>query len=429
MAKMKKESIEGKLLALLRSIKLKNSAGYLAGLHKFVFDNGPPFSPFGCPQVKWWFEDRANALINEIGLMLRIYEPSFQRFTKSGLSKFINEFLKSHALDPKLFNTHYLHPQSTFESLFEARSIQDIKEFGELFLTAILSEKSENNGNWVNIYSMPVNIHSPSFELGYEGISVIENDDNEAWKKISKRYLGVNLRHTGEDLRKTQRQEYKTNIWVICEEVGVQSVASHHAEIKVGAFFVVLLSHFIIQNPRYMLKNSTEPWPVVFEYPAISNKDTTSSIGFPKSFVFPVYHDVQILPDDLVSIRKWYDGFSKAPIATRKKLLIAAHFMRSAMTSEDLISFTLFFTALDAIYGIKGNVENSIINGIRKTLNDELWCKKAKQIYQLRNDIVHGGITSFEEWEEMDRYKKEFQSAPENDIWKLACNCMMKFFG
>lgn len=426
---MKKEFIEGKLLALLKSIKLNMPEEYRAGSHFFIYDNGSPLFPFGCPQIKWWFEGRAYALIDEIALMLRIYEPSFQRFTKSGLSEFINDFLKSHALDPNLFNTHYINPQSTFNSLFEARSTQDIKTFGSIILKAILNEKSENNGNWLNIYSMPVNIHSLTFELGYEGISVIKNDDNEAWDKISKKYLGVNLRHNGEDLRKTVRKEYKTNIWVLCEEVGVKSVASHHAEIKVGAFFVVILSHFIIQNPQYMLKNSTEPRPIVFRYPSILNKDKTSSFGFPKSFNYPIYHQVDIMPDDLLSIRRWYDGFSKAPIATRKKILIAAHFMRAAMTNGGLISFMLYFTALDAIYGIKGNVEKSIIDGIRKTLGDDVWCKKAKKIYQLRNDIVHGGITSFEEWDEMDSYKKEFQTYPDGDMWKLACKCLIKFFG
>ena len=89
--------------------------------------------------------------------------------------------------------------------------------------------------------------------------------------------------------------------------------------------------------------------------------------------------------------------------------------------------FLYFFIVLDALFGVIGNVEESIKKGISSYLTEPEWQKKIKKLFDLRSELVHGGSSYIEEWKGYDSYVNHFNSSPERDIEIAATKCLREY--
>ena len=99
------------------------------------------------------------------------------------------------------------------------------------------------------------------------------------------------------------------------------------------------------------------------------------------------------------------------------------------ITADDLERFLHFFIALDALFGEMGKVEETIINGIKRTFpGDSKWLERAEMLFDLRSELVHGGSSFIDDWKSLDHYRRHFQSHPLTDVGTAAMTALRNYF-
>ncbi|TOA16868.1 hypothetical protein CGK32_23515, partial [Vibrio parahaemolyticus] len=83
-----------------------------------------------------------------------------------------------------------------------------------------------------------------------------------------------------------------------------------------------------------------------------------------------------------------------------------------------------YFVALDALYGKIGSVSKSIEQGVSCLPDSSHWNEKISWLFDLRNELVHGGSRYIEEWPKYMRYYRHFSTEPAIDIEKLAFHAL-----
>jgi hypothetical protein len=96
------------------------------------------------------------------------------------------------------------------------------------------------------------------------------------------------------------------------------------------------------------------------------------------------------------------------------------------MNVEGEESYLNFYIALDALYGVRGSVEASISAGIAGLHGPPEWSEKAGRLFDLRNEIVHGGSRHIAEWPDYARYRRHFGTRPESDMKRIAFAALMR---
>lgn len=94
------------------------------------------------------------------------------------------------------------------------------------------------------------------------------------------------------------------------------------------------------------------------------------------------------------------------------------------MNSDDIESYVNYYIALDALFGERGSVETSILNGLKELKLEKSDEDKASWLFDLRNDLVHGGSRCVKDWSKYQRYYRHFDSRPEKDIERLAFSAL-----
>jgi hypothetical protein len=96
-----------------------------------------------------------------------------------------------------------------------------------------------------------------------------------------------------------------------------------------------------------------------------------------------------------------------------------------------LDKFIHYFISLDALFGEKSRVEESISEGVFNTYtktNHEVDKDKIKKIYKLRSDLVHGGSSYINDWKEIIDYRNHFNSDPLKDVQDIAIKSLVYYF-
>ncbi len=93
------------------------------------------------------------------------------------------------------------------------------------------------------------------------------------------------------------------------------------------------------------------------------------------------------------------------------------------------LQFMHFFIALDALFGERNKVEDSIVSGIKKIFpNNTKWDIRAKKLFELRSELVHGGSSSIDEWNNLAYYRRNFYSDPLYDVGLAVMTALRMYF-
>jgi hypothetical protein len=133
--------------------------------------------------------------------------------------------------------------------------------------------------------------------------------------------------------------------------------------------------------------------------------------------------DLEINNIIIEDIRAWYKKQSASLMSNRANR--GAQFIQYGLTrNTELDKFIHYFISLDALFGERGNVEESIINGISQ-VKYEMNINKVNKLYKLRSSLVHGGASYINDWKDIIDYKNHFKSEPLNDVQEIAMKSLV----
>ena len=123
----------------------------------------------------------------------------------------------------------------------------------------------------------------------------------------------------------------------------------------------------------------------------------------------------------------WLNGRLTATPTLRKRAETAARWINQAALHREHVRFLFFFFAVDALFGVRYEVERSIVNGVTSIMPGD-WGQRCEWLFELRSELVHGGSAAVNEWSRYERYGSHFGSEPESDIEEIATACLMGIF-
>lgn len=315
------------------------------------------------------------------------------------------------------------------ETLFGCR-IAPVPQLADAIREAIASNLKARIGRRCTIYAVP-RFQVNSFSVDGGSLRLIAKSDRETWQKLINE--GYNFDGWSPLRPQVGFREDRTfappsdfECIFVAEEYGTQGGTRFNSILRFRKLAAVLHAVVCEQSPYSIHKAKARPFEFCVQFPHSSNPDRqiTRSDCPP---VIPYFaSDIQLSSQNIDSIRKWYESVRHCDGSHQSRIEKAAHFMNRGMNSEDIEAYINYFVALDALFGQRGSVEASILEGVRSLGLDISFVEKARWLFDLRNEIVHGGSRYISEWPKYTRYTQHFRSKPMTDVKNLAQLAILK---
>lgn len=427
---MKLDNILGKIVALTKEIKLKEPQDGTGLISQFRA-GGDPISPFmGGIGLTWWRTERFEKICKDIAAMSMEYDPNLKYGNMTDFCDVINNVLQKNALDSRVFNGHvFFHGQK--ESLYDIRSPLDVNEFANLLWQMIRKSLSKSLTKWLVVYPLP-RINTDSFELGFDGIRLLNSRDISTWKDLAQFYSNA-IYWSPEEGKSVEDKQYifegsPPNAWLLCEIIGSGGGARKNASKIMRQFISVLLSYAYERDNAVLMRSAADTTSYCIQFPATHSKlgigQTQAHIG---QLLHPMIVDMTITFGIKDSVVQWYEKHSLITSERMNRATNSALFINYGINADELEKFLHYFIALDALYGERNNVENRIKEGVSSVYNDIIWDDKIDKLFDLRSELVHGGISGIDEWQGLDHYEMHFKSRPEKDVEQAAISSLKHY--
>ena len=427
MNKKNKDKILNRIVALTKEINLSKIDDNIGIVSKFIADkNFSENALFGFG-INWWYTKKSLTIIDSISSMILRYDKTLQYGDVEKFSSLIMRALQTHALDDNLFSFRLCNKKGL--TLFDIRSNPDVSVFSLKVWEVIRMYLKKHVTKWLIAYPIQ-GIISESFEILNENIFIMNPNDSEKWETISSGFSGVDDwdPKTCKNTDSGPLLNIKTSFtWMFCVIEGTELGARKTASLKMRKFIAILFAHLKEKHPFCLQKSMRGIINYCIQFPSNLKKvgfsQQISNIG---QLVFPLGLDIQLDQDAISRILQWYDKIEKIEEDSLHRINKASHFANYAMVSSGIERFIFFFIVLDALFGERNSVENSIIQGVREILSN---CPEIKisELFELRSELVHGGASYIEEWSKYEHYKKTYNKSPNIDIEDIALKCLEGF--
>jgi hypothetical protein len=416
---MKLDKILGRILALTKQIFFEKPGDHRSFHNSFLTGGQSPFSLSGSIGLEWWLTEDAFQFCDEIANMSMSFFPELRGGDTASFSQVIKDVLKENALNEELFDSDKVFLMNA-NVLFDGRSVLKVKDFALKLWDKIYQGMVRSTADWIVLYPL-YRVKGQSAALGFDGITLLSSEDTHTWELFCKRYSNARSWKPASGMRKEGEEFIFKNppsMWLLCEIHGTESGARMYAGSLMRTFIAVLFSLFHDRYSNLLAKSMAEEFSYSTQFPRdgshIRSGQTSASIGrlFP-----PLMIDLNISPEDITEIRKWYLLRSSASSINLRRSTTASHFIDYAIMTDDLERFIHFFIALDALFGEQDKVERTITDGIKRTFPGNLrWEERAKWLFDLRSELIHGGSSRIEDWKDFGRYRRYFKSNPLTDV-------------
>jgi Apea-like HEPN len=416
--------IIGKVIALTKYIYLRKpehepsfSANFLAGKR--------PFQPFS---LEWWVTQKSRTLCEEISDMAISFDISLQGGDKESFRKTIHKTLQENLTNSNIFDINRLFSQ--VGTLFDARANNSSEqEFATDLWHQIHNDLVNSLEQWLILYPLR-QIVSSSFELNFDGISVLSSGDKVRWQEYAQAYLVGGW----EPFRGSDESGWSMNdfigvpTWLLCEVSGTALGARQLAQLRMRTFIAILFSTLDETEPGLLNKSGAKMASQSIQFPSSGKCGCeTASIG---KLVPPLLnYPVNVSEDALLKVADWYKQRSQTHEKSRQRANIASHFLHYGIMDDELDRFIHFFIVLDSLFGDRNQVEKNIKEGLRHTFASDLtWKQRAKELFELRNSLIHGGVSRIRDWKRLKHYRRHFRSDPMNDVQAAAMIGLKNYF-
>jgi hypothetical protein len=207
---------------------------------------------------------------------------------------------------------------------------------------------------------------------------------------------------------------------LVSEEHGTQKGARFASSVKFRTLISILFTVASTRSRYPFHKAMAQPFTSCIQFPHTSAPDrliTRSDCGA----LSPYYaSDISLDQESIDELRGWYLQRAACPKDFQQRLDKATYFVNRGMNAEDIEAYVNYFVALDALFGERGAVESSIISGIQSLALGPQLEERVPWLFDLRNELVHGGSRYITEWPKYRRYLKHFETKPLFDVGRLA---------
>lgn len=288
-------------------------------------------------------------------------------------------------------------------------------------------ELSANLKDWVIFYPLP-RIKTKSLKFNYDGLSLMDSEDERFWKNIVGRYPALEGWDPvkGKEVQSNNSvfSQYKPETWLICEINGSENISREKAGNLMRKFIGTLLSHLYNKEPG--ITSHSYQSEISYSMQVSSNINSSFNYSHIGVILHPLLIDIEITNELLNKVSNWYKNQYKSDDFNRASK--GAQFVQYGITRKtEVDKFLHYFISLDALFGSDGKVEESIIEGVSDT-DTEFNKEKIKRIYKLRSDLVHGGSSYINDWKGIIDYQNHFNSYPLKDVQDIAMKSLVNYF-
>lgn len=341
--------------------------------------------------------------------------------------------LKRHALDAQLFDRTRIFSRSV-PTLFEARAEQNVDVWRRRVWDTVRTALLESIREWLVIYPLHP-VVGKAFSLGFDGLSILDPSDASSWASLASRYPAL-LRDW--DPKKGYRGSDDMMLyggppsrWLACEVGGTARGATARAADRMWTFLALFLAHFYSATKSILVRLHARTPYLCGQFSSATASDGPSYSQREIGALLP--HQVETLnvTDDLIrAITTWYATRASTDDEGRQRATVASHFVHYGINADRNVErYVHFYVALDALFGRRGQVEIGIRDGFTKLFaGDANWIAKAGDLFELRNELIHGGASMIETWSGFDGYVRHFKSTPLDDLSDAAMRSLREYF-
>jgi hypothetical protein len=429
----RQQNIFSKLVALTKEIRLKQPNGDSLGLHQFLGGDGKTkrIMKVSGLVLNWWFSERSRIVIDELVEMALDEIPDLKFGNRTSLGEVITETLKDNAFNRELFGEVFLGDATT---LFEARASSSVDEFAAALWDRLARALTSSISKWLIVFPA-LRLKSETVEIGSEGLMLISPSDDVKWSRLTAQYKinpdwdpkiggskqGGNLSYFIKEFPFT---------WIACEVAGTRESGRELAGRRIRKLIAVLFA-VLYQKDRWILSRSASRVPSdSIQFPDQTNSETFTQIMSHIGELLPPFgKDVELSLQDLDKIKEWYVRFESCPDEIKSRCTAASQFVNYGIVSGELERFIHFSISLDALFGVRGNVEKTIARGLLHLYSStgDDWEYRASRLFDLRSTLVHGGSASIDEWTELEPYRKHTRSHPLRDVTDASMKALWLF--
>ena len=414
------KNILGHLVALVRSVRLNEPTTCEGYVHTFM-ERGS-ISGMGRFGTKWWYTEKTHRLLTELSEMIARLDDQIEDSDKEAYAAIISDTLKQHAFNEKLFS-----PEKVFsnrpETLFDARAVTDVDTFVRRLWARICNNLNCSRGSWIVLYPL-WRLETPSFQLVEDDLWLLNASDFETWSRIAAGYNDASHWNPllGQRDGEIFRREDPPSAWAIGRVRGIEYGARVSAERRLRQFIAVLYAILREEKPNALVRSSARTIGYCIQFPAVSSRLGVRSIRSCIGDLCPRFlNNNFVTDDDIRTLERWFSNLNRSHEEKEQRTRVAAIYTNYAFTANSVMKYILYFITLDALYGQRRNVEDSIIAGISglqgtpADINDRL-----SLLFDLRSELVHGGASHLEDWKKRAKYVRKHGFTPEKDMEKIA---------
>lgn len=408
---------------LLRPLdsKKRPSAQFIAGKH----------SPFGFPSgigLTWWYSDDTFDAIDAVVLLLTEKSRDFKDCDTESVVEVVTKTLQEVCVDNSIFKVDDVCFPRT-QTLFECRA-RTVPEFAASILDAAERNLRELICTRCTLYAVP-RFQVSSFTLENDTMHVIGKRDRAAWQRL----IDKGYEFGGWTPEKPQLGGREDTAFapssdfgcvLVAEELGTQKGARFSSILRFRKLMSVVFSVASrrAEHPYHKAIARSSEFCIQFPHKSAAGGKVTRSDC---SALIPYYtSDISVDGQAVAEIRRWYEASEACSQDAQQRIEKGAHFLNRALNSDDIESYINYFVALDALFGERGAVESSILKGVQSLGIDPRYSEKTRWLFDLRNELVHGGSRYITEWPKYTRYTRHFRTKPLADIRSLAQLAVLK---
>jgi hypothetical protein len=412
----------GQIVRLTRSILLqpqdrsrRPSLQFFAGKH----------SPFGFPSIglAWWYGDDTHESLEAVAALVGKESLDFRDCDPESLTEVALKTLQEICIDGTIFDGDAV-VFGRRKTLFDCRRPVPVPLFAEAILNAIEANLRAIICKRCTVYAVP-RFQIASFFVPEDSIHAIAKTDQRAWRTLldaGYQFDGWSPEHprVGREQDRTFSPPGEFSCVLAAEEYGTQKGARFSSVLKFRKLAAIMFAVACERVPYPYSKAIARPSEFCAQFPHESGSETflTRSDCGP---LVPFYaSDIPIGASEVAAIQTWYRTAARCSVESFGRLQKASHFLNRGMNSDDIEAYINYFVTLDALFGQRGSVEASILAGVRSLTIDPIFTQKTPWLFDLRNELVHGGSRHVAEWPRYAKYTQHFRSKPQNDVRALA---------
>lgn len=414
--------LQSYLLRLAKSILLRPTAQAGHPSAQFIAGRHSPFE-FPCgAALSWWYSADTFKTIEAVARLIIDGWSEFRDCDSESVESIVTNTLQEICVDSSLFDCDAVFFAGR-DNLFECRNVS-VPIFATRIQQAIVANLEASIGRNCTVHVIP-RFQVDSLVVEGEALRVIAKKDETAWQHLVDEGYEFNgwtpLRpQVGLDGDRTFTPPWDFECLLVAEGSGTQKGSKFSSILRFRKLAAILHAVACMHVGRPLHKSAASPFRFCTQFPHKSS----SVVQITRSHCDPVLpyfvSDVRVPLPCLASIHDWYATANRCDSDHRNRIDKAANFLNRGVNSDDIEAYLNYFISLDALFGQRGAVETSILEGVRALRLDSSFAEKAAWLFDLRNEIVHGGSRYISEWPKYVRYTQHFGSHPTADVQRLA---------